>query len=394
MRRKLFLTLLAVLAAACDEPPPEIVPDAGSFALPGACGAVVIAANGDIFTWSKSSATSFKIDRRTFDGTPIWSTSLQGATDCAGVSTTDGNVVAGSVDSIFVLNAVNGSVLWRRAAASPRIATGTDGKLFVATISNFTTTASLTSYDGTSGNQLWKQNVTDQGAPYLDESAQTLYFVRRAGARAVNPVNGAIKWETATSSTDRSEGAAIASDRTLIINRDNGNSSAVAAFNPQGTQLWVNNISTPKNLIGSPVIGDSATLYSGSCGVVNTGCYVLAMSVATGNVIWRKDFDRIESELAVDAKETVYVIARLTNAVPYQLYGLRKGQIVSLDMAPDIVTNSFHSLTLHPNKLLYYIGTDVIVFRPTAGVGPQAAWPMTKHDARRTARRLDPFIPD
>jgi len=392
MHRKFILALLVALSA-CDEPPPEIVPAAGSFALPGACGAVVVAANGDIFTWSKSSSTSFKIDRRTFDGTPIWSTSLQGATDCSGLSTTDANVVAGSVDSIFVLNAVNGSVRWRRAAASPRIATGTDGKLYVATAPNFGV-PSLTSYDGTSGNQLWKQNVTDQGAPYLDESAQTLYFVRRAGARAVNPVTGAIKWETGSTSTDRSEGAAIASDRTLTINRDNASFSAIAAISPQGTELWVNNISTPKNLISEPVIDDSATIYSASCGVINTGCSVFAMSVASGQVSWRKDFQRIESDLVVDAKQNLYVIARLTDAVPYQLYTLHKGQTVTFQLVEGISANSMHPLTLSYNKLLYYIGTDIIFFTPTAGPAGAAAWPMAKHDPYRSARRLDFFLPD
>jgi len=118
------------------------------------------------------------------------------------------------------------------------------------------------------------------------------------------------------------------------------------------------------------------------------------MSVASGQVSWRKDFQRIESDLVVDAKQNLYVIARLTDAVPYQLYTLHKGQTVTFQLVSGISANSMHPLTLSYNKLLYYIGTDIIFFTPTAGPAGAAAWPMAKHDPYRSARRLDFFLPD
>jgi hypothetical protein len=392
---KLYLLALAlVTTAACDEPPPDIIPPAGSFALPGACGGVVLAPNNDIFVWSRSSSVDFRVDRRTATGTPVWSTTLPGVTECSGASLTSGDVIALSQTSVYVLNGATGAIRWSTIGNSPRIATGGDGKLYVSTLPLGNSPGAITAYNGSNGSIIWTRTVADAGAPYLNEQLQSLYYVRRAGALALNSESGAVKWETPITKTDRSQDAAIASDGSLVINRENGTLSAVDALDLQGQQRWSNNISTPRNFVSAPIIDDSATVYSASCGTVSTACFVLALSLSDGHIVWRKDFDRIESDLAVDAKQNVWVIARLTNAVPYQLYGLHNGQTVSLDIAQGISSNSMHPLTLHPNKLVYYIGTDIIVYRPTAGIARLAPWPMPKHDATHSARWIMPFLPD
>jgi hypothetical protein len=118
------------------------------------------------------------------------------------------------------------------------------------------------------------------------------------------------------------------------------------------------------------------------------------MSVATGEILWSKDFNRIESDLVVDANRVVYVIARLSAATTYQVFGLKNGQTVSLVPAQGVATNSRHPLMLHFNKLLYYIGTDAIIWLPTAGPSTSAAWPMARHDQERSARKPVFFLPD
>jgi hypothetical protein len=389
-----LLALALATVSACDEPPPEIIPAAGSFALPGACGGVVLAPNNDIFVWSRSSSVDFRVERRTFTGAPVWSTTLPGVTDCSGASLPSGDAIALSQTAVYVLNAATGAIRWSTIANSPRVATGSDGKLYVATNALGTSPAAVTAYDGSNGAIIWTKSVTDIGAPYLNEQLQTLYYVRRAGAVAFNSQTGAVKWEIPVTKPDHSQDAAIAPDGSLVINRENGTVSAVDALDLQGQTRWSNNVSTPRNFVSAPIIDDSATVYSASCGGLSTACFVIALSLSDGKVIWRKDFDRIESDLAVDAKQNVYVVARLTNAVPYQLYGLHKGATVSLDMAQGISPNSVHPLTLHPDKLVYYIGTDIIVYRPTAGIARLAPWPMPKHDARHSASWVMPFLPD
>jgi hypothetical protein len=385
------LVSLAFLAA-CDEPPPEIVPAAGSFALPGACGTVVAAPDGNIFTWSRSSSTSFKVDKRSATGTVIWTASLPGATECTGSALITGDLIVPTGDSIFSLSGLNGSVKWRVPGSFARIATGNDAKVYVVTAPALSQ-PTFAAYNGVTGVPVWSRTIFDRGAPYLNEPLGTLYFVRRGGALAVN-TSGVVQWESPITSTDKSEDAAIAADGTILINRDNTNFSALTAYTQQGVQKWTNNISTPRNFVGAPVIDDSATVYSASCGQTATGCFVLALSVATGELIWRKDFESIASDIVVDSKRTVYLIARLSTATTYQLFGLRKGATASLVPADGIATSSSHPLMIHGNKLLYYVGTDAVVYTPTAGITVNAAWPMAKHDPMRTARRPTLFLPD
>jgi hypothetical protein len=133
------------------------------------------------------------------------------------------------------------------------------------------------------------------------------------------------------------------------------------------------------------VIDDAGTVYSAAW-INQFGAGVYAFSVASGATTWNHDFDRIESNVAVDADRTVYVIARVTADSAYQLYGLRDGAIVSAVPAPGIASD-VASLTIHSNKLLYYFTANNVVFVPTAGVSAAAAWPLDKHDAKRTARR-------
>jgi hypothetical protein len=104
-------------------------------------------------------------------------------------------------------------------------------------------------------------------------------------------------------------------------------------------------------------------------------------------VKWNLDFDRIESDLAVDADRIVYVIARTTAQSLYKLYGLRDGAVVSSEPTRWVRRMSYHPLLIHPGGRLYYVTDGEVVFAPTAGVHPSAPWPMPGADAQRSRRR-------
>ena len=87
----------------------------------------------------------------------------------------------------------------------------------------------------------------------------------------------------------------------------------------------------------------------------------------------------------MDADRTVYVVAQAAADSAYKLYGLRDGITVS---AGRPVSDDYPvTMTIHSNKRVYYKTPSRIAFISTAGASPNAAWPVDKHDAKRSARR-------
>lgn len=386
--RNFALIAMAALGLACDNPTDvsQIVPKAGSFDLANACGSVVEAASGGIFTFSQPSTLTLRVDSRSADGAIGWSKSLPtGNNTCTGAVGSSGNLVVATSDTVFSLNAETGAIRWRFAAPSNvRMATSSTGKVFLSRDGFSNTPAMLYALSEADGSVIWSRTVDNLGAPFVDDVRSTVYYVRRAGAVAMDLSSGTVKWETLPLGSDLTLDAAIASDGTLLIGRVNDFSSEITAFGTDGTRIWRNATQTPRQLVGSPVIDDAGTVYSPAW-ISQFSAGVYAFSVATGDTKWKHDFDRIESNVAVDANRTVYVIARATADSAYQVYGLRDGAIVSA--VPAIAINDSHPITIHSNKLLYYVTTDRVVFIPTAGVSATAAWPVDKHDAKRSGHR-------
>ena len=245
--------------------------------------------------------------------------------------------------------------------------------------------ATLYALSENDGSVAWSRAVDDLGAPFVDDVRATVYYVRRAGAVAMDVSTGTVKWETLPLGSDFTTVAAIASGGSLLIGSINDFSSRITAFGTDGTRTWVNATLTPRQLTGSPVIDDAGTVYSAAW-ISQFAGGVYAFSVATGDTKWQHDFFRIDSNVAVDADRTVYVIAQATADSVDQLYGLRDGVIVS-EVRPVSLAGPITSITIHSNKLLYYVGATKIAFNPTAGVPSGSAWPVDKHDARRSAHR-------
>ena len=387
--RNFALITMAALGLACDHPVDvaqiATVPKAGSFDLANACGSVVEAASGGIFTFSQSSTLTLQVDSRSGDGTIAWSKILPTRfPSCTGAVGTSGNLVVATSDTVFSLNAGTGAIRWRFAAGNVRIATSSTGKIFLSRDAFSNTPAMLYALSETDGSVVWSRTVDNLGAPFVDDVRSTVYYVRRAGAVAMDLSSGTVKWETLPLGSDLTTDAAIASDGTLLIGRINDFSGEITAFGTDGTRIWRNATPTPRQLVGSPVIDDAGTVYSPAW-INQYGAGVYAFSVTTGDTKWKHDFDRIQSNVAVDANRTVFVIARATADSAYQVYGLRDGAIVSA--VPALTINDSHPITIHSNKLLYYVTTNKVVFTPTAGLSATAAWPVDKHDAKRSAHR-------
>jgi outer membrane protein assembly factor BamB len=398
--RKFGLSAITAACLACDHSPvvPEPVPvpvptTAGSFEIDNPCGTILESASGGIFTFGKASILTLRVDSRNADGTVVWSKLLP--TDgpgCAAAVSTAGNLVVATHDSVFSL-AQTGAIRWRLSLRFVSgIATSSTGKIFLShngyteILDDGTAVAHLATLYAVSdadGSVLWSQTVDAPGAPFVDDLRSTVYQVRRAGATAMDLSSGAIKWQTPLGS-DFTIDAAIASDGTVLVSRTNDYYGEVTAYGTDGTRLWRDEMS-PRQPMGSPVIDDQGVVYSAAWISLANG-RVYAFSVATGETKWTHDFSRIESEVAVDANRTVYVIAQATADSTDRLYGLRDGAIVSATTAFS-PNDPIGLLTIHSNKLLYYVGGHKVAFVPTAGVSPSAAWPTDKHDAKRSGRR-------
>jgi outer membrane protein assembly factor BamB len=386
--RKILLLLSLSGIAACDHPANVslIVPKAGSFALANACGDVVESASGGIYTFAQRSTLTVQVDSRAADGTVLWSKVLPSAAGrCTGAVTSSGNFLVVASDTVFSLASGTGAIKWRFAASDAVLATSSTGKVVVSTRAFSNTSAMLYGLSESDGSVLWSRAVDNLGAPFVDDGRSVVYYVRRSGALAVDLTTGAVKWETPLGQ-DLTLYAALASDGSILIGRVNDFSSEITAFGTDGTLRWRNATLSPRQLTGSPVIDDAGTVYS-SAWDTQYGAGVYAFSVTSGSTAWKHDFDRIESNVAVDANHTVYVIARATADSAFELYGLRDGAIVSAVPAPGVDIGSVPRITIHSNKLLYYAAASTVVFIPTAGVSANAAWPVDKHDARRSARR-------
>ena len=387
--RHLALASISALAIACDHPVDvsQIVttPKAGSFDLDAGCG-IVESASGGIYTLSRASALTLRVDSRNADGSTIaWTKSLPATgNSCTSLISSSGNLVVATGDSVFSLNSATGAIRWRFAASNVRMASSSTGKVFLSRDAFSNTPATVYALSENDGSFTWSRTVDNLGAPFVDDARSNVYYVRRAGAVAIDISSGTVKWETQPLGSDLTTIAAIASDGSLLIGGINDFSSRITAFAPDGTRGWVNATLTPRQLTGSPVIDDAGTVYSAAwISQFNGGVY--AFSVATGATKWTHDFFRIESNVAVDSDRTVYVIAQATADSASQIYGLRDGAVVSRVAA--VSHDTFTPITIHSNKLLYYVGSTKVAFIPTAGVAASAAWPVDKHDAKRSAHR-------
>jgi outer membrane protein assembly factor BamB len=188
--RNFALIAMAALGLACDNPTgvSQIVPKAGSFDLANACGSVVEAASGGIFTFSQPSTLTLRVDSRSADGAIGWSKSLPtGNNTCIGAVGSTGNLVVATSDTVFSLNAETGAIRWRFAAPSNvRMATSSTGKVFLSRDGFSKTPAMLYALAEVDGSVIWSRTVDNLGAPFVDDVRSTVYYVRRAGAVAMD----------------------------------------------------------------------------------------------------------------------------------------------------------------------------------------------------------------
>lgn len=391
----LAVTALAIIA--CDHPTGiATLPPAGSFESFD-CGVLVESPSGGIYTLEGGAPSPLNVKSRSADGQIIgWSTGLPTSYgQCKGAVGPSGNLLVGTTDSVYSLNARNGAIRWRFAAKIFDIATSASGKVFVsARAPNANVSEIVYALSDSDGSLLWSRTLSGIGGLFVDDVRSTLYAVQGHVAIAMDLATGAVKWETSPEANFGSQ-AAIASDGSLLVattlttgffGRETV-STEIHAYDVDGARKWRTANLSPRLPIGPPVIDESGTVYlAASYEFSPYVAAVYAFSGTSGEIKWKHDFFRIHSaNIAVAADRTVYVIAQATADSAYQVYGLRDGTIVSAvtPVEPDYPA----PITIHSNKLLYYGGHAKIGFFSTAGVNPSAAWPMDKHDARRSARR-------
>lgn len=394
-RRILVVASLATVACDHSTGLPGIVtgPQSGFIDFSG-CGTVVESVSGGIYTFDKvDTPAPLKVDSRSADGSIDWSIGLpSGFGNCTAAVGPSGNLLFATTDTLYSLKTQNGAVRWRIPAGnSGQIATSSTGMLFVWR------SGVVYALSDNDGSVRWSRTVNTPGAVglFVDDARSNLYAVRDKGAVAMDLATGTVKWET-TQGQDYGADAAIAADGSLVIAKSNtapGASSihgpytgAIESFGSDGVLRWRDTLGLrPPD--GSPVIDDAGTVYLAAGAEVfpQYGAGVYAFSMATGEMKWKHEFLRIHSNIAVDADRTVYVIAQAAADSAYQLYGLRDGITVS---AVRPVSDDYPvAMTIHSNKRLYYKTPSRIAFISTAGASPNAAWPVDKHDAKRSARR-------
>ena len=387
--RVLLLAILAALVApACRETSgPEL--RSGYFAVPEACGSVTSTPSGQLYVWSRPTSSTLKVDAREPDGGIIWSTTLAAtAATCTGSVDLEGNLVTPTADSVFSLDERTGSVRWRIAAAGPRPpAIGAEGMVYVGTSGGGGASPTLLAIKASDGSIAWSKDVQDQGGPHLDAARSTVFHVRRGAAAAFNTTTGSLRWEYPVTNADRGFEGAV-TDGSIIVGITGAVYSGVASYETAGgTRRWLNLEPAPRNLHAPPILDHEGSAYTAHDANGDALSAVFATDPSTGAVKWKLDFDRIESDLAVDADRIVYVIARTTAQSLYKLYGLRDGAVVSSEPTRWVRRMSYHPLLIHPSGRLYYVTDGEVVFAPTAGVHPSARWPMPGADAQRSRRR-------
>lgn len=395
-----ILIAAALATFACDHPVDvggsgAIPKDAGSFDLANACGSVVESASGGIYTLTRS-----QVDSRSPDGTIVWSKVLA-PIGCTAAVAASGNLLVATRDTVFSLNAGTGAITWRFAvggrADAVQMATSSTGKVFLISRIDYPPAPPETLYalSDADGSLLWSRTLDRAGSPYVDDARSTVYYVTNDRAAAMDLGSGTVKWDT---SSDGGVYPAISSDGSLLVQKaypdyslEDYMRSEIDAIAADGTHTWRSAMLGPRQYVaGGPVIDDAGTVYSATTANQargQSGASVYALSVGTGDIKWKHDFYLIKSNIAVDADRTAYVIAQAAADSSDQIYGLRDGVMVS---ASTPVPRSLYAntpLTIHSNKLLYYVGTDKVGYIPTAGVSAGASWPMDKHDAKRSARR-------
>jgi outer membrane protein assembly factor BamB len=390
-RRTIPLVLVAV--TACEDPV-DLEARAGSFNLPNACGGVTGAPDGRIFTFSRASSSTVRVDQRTPAGTSIWSVTLPGTagTSCIGYLDFGGNLVTATTDTVYSLAAATGAVRWKLPLNQAQLAIG-GAEVLAGTRSSNQLGAAVYSIDVNTGAVKWTRPVPNQSVGVVVDAAQpTVYGIRRHGAAALRPADGSVIWESTIAGSRDGNIAAIASDGSLAVPSNADFTGDIDYYSRDGALKWTSHRSS--GIIGPPVIDQLGTIYAAYPHNVGFTASVHALSPTDGSTIWSHDFDRIVSDIVVDTDRTVFVIARSTPDSAFQLYGLRDGNIVSAVAATGVTIGTHTPLLLHYNKLIYYVAGDRVVFTPTAGISVAAPWPMANRDPMRTNRRVPFFPPD
>lgn len=391
MSQRSFLRVVALglltVPACRDSSGPEI--RSGFFPVPGACGSLAAAASGEIFVFSEQPPASLRIESREADGEVNWATTVPSSSStCNGSIDLAGNLVTPTADSIFSIDGRTGAVRWRVAAAGARPpAIGVGGTVYIGTSGADGISPAILALDAATGAVRWSKNVPDQGGTHVDAARGTLFHVRRGAATAYDPSNGQVRWDFPVTNADKGFEGAVAGDGSLIVGITSNAYSGVASYDLAGARRWMNLEPAPRNLHSPPILDHEGTAYTAHDANREAPSAVFATNPLTGAVKWKLDFDRIESDLVVDADRTVYVIARITATSLYMLHGIRDGAIVSSESTRWIKPRSYHPLLIHPNGRVYYVTTDEVVFAPTAGTHPSAPWPMSGADAQHSRRR-------
>jgi hypothetical protein len=388
-----FLPLLLLAVAACEDPV-DLEARAGSFSLSNACGAITGSSDGRIFTFSRASSSTIRVDQRTPAGTVIWSTTLPATAgaSCIGYMDFSGNLLTATPDTVFSLASATGTIRWKLPLNQALLAIG-GADVLAGTRTSNQVSAAVYSINVNTGAIGWSRPVANQGVGVVIDAAQpTVYAIRRHGAAALRPADGTVIWESVIVGGRDGMTAAIASDGSIAVPSNADFTGDIDYYSRDGALKWTNHRSS--GVLGTPVIDQLGTIYAAYSHNTTISASVRAISPTDGSITWSHDFDRIVSDIVVDTDRTVFVIARATPDSAFQLYGLRDGSVVSAVAAPGITIGSYSPLLLHYNKLIYYVAADRVLFTPTAGINVAAPWPMANHDPMRTNRRVPFFPPD
>ena len=308
------------------------------------------------------------------------------------MSDQSGNLIASSADSLYLMEAGSGAIRWRAPIAHViSLALGSN-QIFAGTRASTAGPTAVYALNPANGSVQWSRPIQNQAVGVaFDATRSVVYGIRRAGAIAMRPADGSVMWDAPFIGSRDGYEVAIAADGSLAVVSGADFFGEIDFYGTDGNRKWFNSRAT--HLTGSPVIDHTGVIYVPYDTEAGAPATIRALAPVTGAVQWNHDFDRIASDIVVDAERTVYVIARAAPDSAFQLYGLRDGAVVSAVSAAGASSGSV-KLTLHTNKLIYYLAGERVFYTPTAGISPSAPWPMANRDALRTNRFTTFFPPD
>lgn len=215
---------------------------------------------------------------RAQDGTVLWSTHAGGGYISLQVLV-DGVLYANDEESIYALNASDGSVRWQYTAPDKSPPGGrllvADNRVYFGTLDPGN---ALYALDATNGSLLWKSsmavygNVTlSNGLVYISSTNQTIYALRASG--------GAIRWQY--KSATPADIAGVGAGAILYLTMDG--LDALDASSDR--MIWRQPLSTGQSEAFTPVALASNIIYLG-CTDVAGNSIIYALSAATGAIYW------------------------------------------------------------------------------------------------------------